>query len=410
MIILSIETSCDETGIAILEAKGNTDNPSFKILGEALNSQIKLHEQYGGVFPMMAKREHARNLVPLLLKTLNQANILKQKHSHILQNMRMLNSKKSDKIRKILEKEQGLYETFEKHIFSLDKPPIDVIAVTECPGLEPTLWVGINFAKALGELWNIPVKGVNHMEGHIFSVLISGKKISNSQFLISKKIHFPALALLISGGHTELVEVKKFGKYKILGKTRDDAVGEAFDKVARILGLPYPGGPEISLLTEKARKEELRITNYELRIKLPRPMIYSKDLDFSFSGIKTAVLYLVQKLKALSPKLQAAIAKEFEDAVTEVLVYKTKVALEKTKANTLIVAGGVSANTHIKKEIKNLKKEFRDLNILFPDKKLTGDNAVMIGMPGYMKIMESGEWIVDSGKQKNIKAKGNLSL
>ena len=421
MIILSIETSCDETAIAIIEGKGGINKPSFKIIAEALHSQIKLHEKYGGVFPMMAKREHQKTLTPILIKVLKESDFLIQKSParHALSQQAMAGGKsKIKKIEKILNREETLLEDFKKYLLNTKKPKIDRIVVTEGPGLEPALWVGISFAKALGILWDITVFGVNHMEGHIMSVLPTFKKDNKLKATRYRLFKFPALSLLISGGHTELVYSKKIGKYEILGKTRDDAIGEAFDKVARILGLPYPGGPAISVLAEITRKisDKMR-TDAETcqrssasgpqlsAFSLPRPMIHSKDLDFSFSGIKTAVLYMTQKIGTLDESIKKQIAMEFENAVTEVLVSKTRKALVQTKAKTLIIGGGVSANIFIRKEITKLKKEFEYLEIIFPEKKLSTDNAIMIGIAGYLRAVNK------KGKvQKNIKAKGNLEL
>src|SRR3989339_445192 len=212
MKILSIETSCDDTAIAIMEAKGGIKNASFQILANASNSQTKIHAPYGGVYPNLAKKEHIKNL-PVLLK----------------------------KVLKIVRQDLAT------------KKPVDVIAVTYGPGLEPALWAGIVFAKELAKKWNIPLLPVNHMEGHIFSVF--GKSRGKFKIKISK-YDFSTLALLVSGGHTELVLIKEFMKYKVIGKTLDDAAGEAFDKVARMMDLSYPGGPEISKLAEKERAKE----------------------------------------------------------------------------------------------------------------------------------------------------------
>ena len=275
-LILGIETSCDETALALINGE--------KILGNITLTQT-IHEKYGGVFPMLAKREHARNLLPIFKKILETANLLKpaqpvnspKKHSNILENVGM-----------ILEREPELLEQFLEFVPTIEKPPIDAIAVTEGPGLEPALWVGINFAKALAAVWNIPIVPINHMEGHIISALLCRKKIPSSKLQAPNKFQtsnteFPAIALLISGGHTELVLMKDWFDYEIIGATKDDAVGEAFDKVARILGLPYPGGPQISHLSEKARKEKKGLAlkskerlNLEL-FKLPRPMLNSGD-------------------------------------------------------------------------------------------------------------------------------------
>lgn len=452
MIILGIETSCDETAISIIEANGTYPDISVKILANNVLSQIELHKQYGGVFPMMAKREHQKNLVPLMIKTLKEQDSLISNSKFLISNK----ENKLEKIKEILEKEPELLKQFEKEIPQMKKPQIDYIAVTKGPGLEPALWVGINFALALSEYWQIPIIPVNHMEGHI---LISLLKQRNEKFLISpalpdlakpenfkflKKeatdytlstINFPVLVLLVSGGHTQLVLIKEIGstssikssgepKYEIIGETRDDAVGEAFDKVARILGLPYPGGPEISKLAEQARKE--CETNAKLCEKIPpfpRPMIHSKDYDFSFSGLKTHVLYLVQKLlketdnvdsnnfnsayvphsSALSPRLQSLIAREFEDAVIDVLLSKTSLAMKEFGAETLILGGGVTAN----KELRRRFSEFADLHrtpLCIPEIGHSTDNALMISIASIFhtdrakigeKIKANGNWGID---------------
>src|SRR3989338_1351029 len=234
MKILSIETSCDETAVSIVEAEGGTESPVFKILGNSLFSQVNTHREYGGVYPMLAKREHGKNLPPLLMNVLKQAEMYAENPTSP-----SYGEEKWQEIKYIVCREDGLFEGLISALKNIEKPKIDVIGVTSGPGLAPALWVGISCAEALGKLWNIPVIPVNHMEGHIASVLISENK---------NEIQFPALALLISGGHTELVNIKNWGEYEILGETLDDAVGEAFDKTARMLGLPYPGGPEISRL------------------------------------------------------------------------------------------------------------------------------------------------------------------
>ncbi len=401
MKILSVETSCDETGISILEVTGSK-NPTFKVLANSLNSQIKIHSPYGGVFPALAKREHLKNLPILLERTLKKANLTLSP--------------------------------------TPAKKRIDLIAVTSGPGLEPALWTGIVFAKELAKKWSasrrIPLVPVNHMEGHILSVFAKDKK----EFQIDK-LNFPILSLLVSGGHTELVLMKDFRKYKIIGETLDDAAGEAYDKVARMLLLPYPGGPEISRLANQARRSSIPLlrggslarrggkfihlplkgTPQEENFKLPRPMLYTKNFDFSFSGLKTAVLYLIRDLQKENPnilqneKIKSEIACEFENAVVETLVYKTKKAIEKYNVKTLIVAGGVSANKHLKKEMQKMTKELRGksslkrpcLSVLFPSKKLSGDNSIMIGIAGYFKYLKNNKKTTRAG---NIKAEGGLRL
>ena len=364
MKILSIETSCDDTAISIIEANGGVTNASFKVLADVSNSQIKIHLPYGGVYPMLAKREHIKNL-PILLK---QA---------------LADAKLSAKGRSA---------------FGWNKSPVDAIAVTYGPGLEPALWTGITFAQGLAKKWKIPVMPVNHMEGHILSPF--GK--NRGKFIIPK-IKLSMLSLLVSGGHTQLVFSKKWMQYEIIGETMDDAVGEAFDKVARMLGLPYPGGPQISQFTEIARK--LKITNYKLEIKLPRPMLHSKNFDFSFSGLKTAVLYLIKKIEKITPEMKSQIALEFENAAIECLIYKTAKAVEKYKIKTLIVAGGVAANKHLRNEMKKITN--KKIKIYFPTKELSTDNSIMIGIAGYLNYVKNKRKVP---RLNSIKATGNLRL
>lgn len=393
MKILAIETSCDETAIAILDVE---KKKKFKVLSHKIASQIKIHEQYGGVFPMMAKREHARNIVPLFIDALKESGIFEQVESH--------NLKVESKLRKLLEREQDIIEPFLKEIPKLKKPKIDRITVTVGPGLEPALWVGINFAKALSLTWNIPIVPVNHMEGHILSVFSNenNNALANNDEVVIKNEFFPAISLLVSGGHTELVLVKKIGKYKLIGQTVDDAAGEAFDKVARMLSLPYPGGPEISKLASESRNQKQKS---ETSIKLPRPMIGTKDFNFSFSGLKTAVLYLTRNLEKDKPGIlqnsviKAEIACEFENAVCDVLIKKTLKSAEKFKVKNIIVGGGVSANT----ELKNRFLNESPIPVIFPKKELSTDNAVMIGIAGIF------------GKRarinsKRLRAKGNMEI
>ncbi len=392
MKILSIETSCDETAVSVVEASEDLDSPNFKVLGNALFSQISIHKEYGGVYPMLAKREHAKNLSPLLVETLKQADMFV---SYDI-------SKETDlwkEIEKILEREEGLFGSFKKFFEKVQKPNIDVIAVTSGPGLEPTLWVGISFAIALGKLWNITVMGVNHMEGHISSVLVDNED--------KRKIEFPALAVLISGGHTEIVEIESWGKYKVIGETVDDAVGEAFDKAARLLGLPYPGGPEISKLAEYAREKKLPQV-----AKLPRPMLHSKNLNFSFSGLKTAVLYYIRDhhkgdITGASQDEKADLAREFEDAVIDVMYEKTKEALSEMNIKTLIVGGGVIANKALRNVFLSFEKTNKGLVVKIPVKPLTTDNSLMIAAAAYINLMLYPEIL--SYPQK-IVANGNLRL
>ncbi|OHA86858.1 MAG: tRNA (adenosine(37)-N6)-threonylcarbamoyltransferase complex transferase subunit TsaD [Candidatus Zambryskibacteria bacterium RIFCSPLOWO2_01_FULL_35_19] len=414
MIILGIETSCDETAVSVIEAKGDLKSLQFKILGSAVNSQIEIHKPYGGVFPALAKREHLRNLPLVLEEALKKADI------------------KDD----------------------LDK--IDIIAVTVGPGLEPALWTGINFAEKLGKSWGKAVIPTNHMEGHIASVLFKTDESESKKEQTKSRIEFPAIALLISGGHTELVLLKSWVSKETIGETQDDAVGEAFDKVARMMNLPYPGGPEISKLAEKARLEDI-----SLEKKFPRPMLHSKDLNFSFSGLKTAVLYYLKNINevnirsaqqrgqvsesdifqnniknsnnpqkhsldrteyfsaeksppshasrapkevVISEDIKLSVAREFEDAVIEILVSKTKVAIEKYSPKTLIIGGGVIANKALRENFIKLKENYPDMEILIPEKSLTTDNATMIAAAGFI------EYLRDPRADRELKAQGNLNI
>lgn len=385
MKILAIETSCDETAISLLNISGNAHSPRVVILGNALFSQVAIHEQFGGVYPNVAKREHAKNLPILLKKVLHESGLEKKAKKSLI------SQRNKRKAEKILEREHGLYNNLIEYIDSIRKPHFDAIAVTQGPGLEPALWVGINTAKALAVLWDIPVFPINHMEGHIVSVLAKNTS--------KEKLLFPNISLLISGGHTELVHSPKLGAYSIIGKTRDDAVGEAYDKVARMLGLPYPGGPHIAKLAHSSRKKKLK-NHWEF----PRPMLHSNDLDFSFSGLKTSVLYSI-KNKKLSKRDIECVAESFEDAVTEVLVTKVEKALLQYPSKMLIVGGGVASNMHIKQALMNIKEKHPRITILFPEQSLATDNSVMIGIAFYIRYRNR-----NLKTNKTFKASGNLGF
>ena len=410
MKILGIETSCDETALSLLdiEESKNSNTPKIETLSSELYSQVDIHKEYGGVFPTLAKREHSKNLVPLLIKLLSKTDIEFLGAETLENNESRFNLSENQikTLNEIFEREPELLESFLKYIPKINRPDIDLISVTYGPGLEPALWVGINFARALSYIWDIPVIGANHMEGHIVSVLKN----------VERKLDFPTIALLISGGHTELVLVRDWGDYEIIGQTLDDAAGEAFDKVARLLDLPYPGGPEISKLAEQARGEKIKNndinesgknhTDQNLeKITLPRPMLKTDNYHFSFSGLKTAVLYLVKKIKEtekeLSPEIKKEIALEFENAVTEVLLHKTKKAIQNFQAVNLIIGGGVIANKHIRETFKNQL----DLNVMIPEIDLATDNAVMIAIAGYFKSKREEPKIFPI-----IKAEGNLAF
>ncbi|MDP3710140.1 MAG: tRNA (adenosine(37)-N6)-threonylcarbamoyltransferase complex transferase subunit TsaD [bacterium] len=348
MIILAIETSCDETGLALIE----TDHKNkVKVLANLLSSQIEVHRPYGGVVPNLAKREHIKNLEVLWKKLLVTCN--------------------------------------------LKLETLDLIAVTQGPGLAPCLWAGINFAADLAKKLNKPLVGINHLKGHIFVNLLRNK------------IEFPALTLIVSGGHTELVYSKKLGHYQILGQTLDDAAGEAFDKVARLLGLNYPGGPEIAKLAEKGDPA---------KFDLPRPMISSDNFDFSFSGLKTSVLYLVKGLHPqktplkLTKKNLADLCASFQQAVVDVLITKTVKAAKKLKPKTLILGGGVAANTKLREILKLETKKLKTTKLILPDPKLTTDNALMIALAALAEI-KSASWRIKPVKNpEELEADANLGL
>lgn len=324
MRVLGIETSCDETGLAIVEVSGNN---SFEIKGQALYSQIAMHQNYGGVVPELASRDHIKRIIPLI----NQ-----------------------------VVKDSGA-----------DLHSIDAIAYTQGPGLAGALLVGTSVAKALGMALGIPTIGIHHLEGHLLSPLLGQKN----------PLEFPFIALLVSGGHTQLMLVKGLGQYIILGETLDDAAGEAFDKTAKLLGLPYPGGPQVSALAESGQSE---------RFNFPRPMLHSKDLDFSFAGLKTAVLTQVKKLggtENLEPSAKADIAASFVAAITEVITEKCIAALKTHEQQHLIVAGGVGANVQLREHL-NHACELIGAKVHYPPLHLCTDNGAMIAFAGAMRLAQ----------------------
>ncbi len=316
--ILAIETSCDETAVAVLRLEDKTAWPEITTLSSVVRSQIQLHAKMGGVVPEAAARAHVKNILPVTEKALKDARV-----------------------------------TLEK---------IDMLAVTYGPGLVPSLIVGVEFAKALALATKKPLLPVNHMAGHLYSPL--GKL--KDQGLKARDI-FPQISLIVSGGHTLLVLMKDEKHYKVLGSTVDDAAGEAFDKVAKLLGLPYPGGPEVSRLAEQGKAS----------VAFPRPMLNQKNYNFSFSGLKTAVLYFV---KDQSRKHNTAdICASFQEAVVDVLVQKTLRAAKEFKAKSISLSGGVSANRRLRQELTLACKKNR-LEFFVPEFKLCTDNAEMIGI------------------------------
>lgn len=355
--ILAIETSCDETALALVEASGGLRAPKFKILKEIVASQVKIHRPWGGVVPNLAKREHTKNLPDLFQKIFGTS-----------------------------------------HSFTISKrlKNVDLIAVTVGPGLEPALWTGITFAKDLAKKYKKPLLGVNHLEGHLYSFLLPKKTVS-SKLKSQKSKLFPAIALIVSGGHTILLLLKDLTTFKKLGETRDDAVGEAFDKVARMLGLPYPGGPELEKLASILAKRQKPSINF------PRPMLHDKSYDFSFSGLKTSVLYYLRDnpLNAEDLKLKADIAASFQKAAIDVLVAKTIRAAKEFKARSIILAGGVAANKQLR---KTMNREAKKMNIVFlvAKQKYNTDNAVMIACAGYITHLRKKKYPLRANGVLNI--------
>ncbi len=339
MIILAIETSCDDTSVAVVKITG-AKNPKFTVLANEISSQIKVHSPFGGVVPGLASREHLKNL-PLVFKKAIKNSGIKLKN-------------------------------------------IDYITTATGPGLVVALLVGVNFARTLAYTLNKKIIPVHHISGHIYS-----------NWIANKKIEFPVLNLTVSGGHTELILMKKHIKYEKLGSTRDDAAGEAFDKVAKLLGLGYPGGPIISKLAEKGDPK---------KYDLPRPMMHSKDFDFSFSGLKTAVFYFVKKHPEVSKKGKAQndFCASFQQAVIDVLIYKTIKAAKQNKVKYILLAGGVSANNELRKQLKKAAEE-NGFKFLVPEKIFSTDNAVMIAVSAFFNIKKATTW-------KKVDASANLEL
>jgi N6-L-threonylcarbamoyladenine synthase len=341
MIVLGIETSCDETGVALYNsAFWENRAPAHQgILGQALHSQIAMHQEYGGVVPELASRDHIRRVLPLLDDALHEA--------------------------------------------KLQLKDIDAVAYTQGPGLAGALLVGSAFAKSLAQGLNLPSIGIHHLEGHLLSPLL-GVSVPE----------FPFIALLVSGGHTQLMLVSGVGKYQLLGETLDDAAGEAFDKTAKLLGLEYPGGAAISKLAEKGVSG---------RFDLPKPMLHSGDLDFSFSGLKTAVLNQVKKFEALGisdateiATFQADLARSFVDSLVAVLVSKSEKALKQTGCKHLVLAGGVGANLQLRTALNTSATKNR-FAVHYPPIDLCTDNGVMIAFAGALRMLSENNGSTTSG-------------
>jgi len=400
MKILAVDTSCDDTCIAILKTeKSKSKLPEFKILSNIISSQIKIHQKYGGVVPVLAKREHQKNLVPLLKRVLRKINGLEKKNNSKKNNSKKNNSKKNNnsrdkKLESFLKREGELYKKVKIFLEKYKKPQIDFIAVTQGPGLEPALWSGVNFARALSYFWQKPLVSVNHIEAHILANFIGKSRIWYPLFRI-----FPAICLVASGGHTELILMRNIGNYKLLGETRDDAAGECLDKVAKLLNLSYPGGPKIEKLAKKGGDF----------FSLPRPMINSKNYDFSFAGLKTAVLYLTRKIKKgklKNLKVKRNLSASTQQSIIDVLIFKTLRAARKYKVKTILLGGGVVANKELQKQFKEiLKKKYPIINIYYPPDIFCTDNAAMVGVSGYFNFL--GKKI---GTATRIGAKPNLKI
>ena len=339
-LILGIESSCDETGVALVRIPDDGGVPS--LLAHALHSQIDMHRAYGGVVPELASRDHIRRVLPLTKQVMEDAG-------------------------------KSLQD-------------VDVVAFTRGPGLAGALLVGAGVACALGAALDKPVLGVHHLEGHLLS-----------PFLSEDPPEFPFVALLVSGGHTQLMRVDGVGRYEILGETIDDAAGEAFDKSAKVMGLPYPGGPVLSKLAESGDPEAF---------KLPRPLLHSGDLDFSFAGLKTAVLTQAKKLGDELEARKADLAASAQAAIVEVLVKKTLNALKQTGMNRVVVAGGVGANKQLREQL-NRECAKRKLRVHYPELHLCTDNGAMIAMAAAMR-MQAGQQQADKTYSFDVKPRWPL--
>jgi N6-L-threonylcarbamoyladenine synthase len=387
--ILAIETSCDETAASVIRFQETENSYRFNILSNAVASQIEIHKKWGGVWPELASRAHLEAMIPVLEEALLP---LTQN-----QKLKIKNQKYNSKI-----KNKSLIH----HSSFIIQNYIDTIAVTTGPGLIGSLLMGVETAQILGALYDKPVVPVNHLEGHIYAAFAAQAQnpkskvqndnpklkiknsfiIHNSSFTIPRTRIFPILALVVSGGHTSLILMDKHLNYRTVGQTVDDAAGEAFDKVARILGLSYPGGPEI---------EKLAKSGDENAYELPVSMRNSRDFNFSFSGLKTAVLYLTKNPMTgdKRPYNKQNLAASFQKTVARILTEKTVQAIKKYKPKTFIFCGGVSANSylrqHLVSSILQLTTNDQRPTILVPPKELSTDNAVGIGIAGGVKLSKN---------------------
>lgn len=354
MRILGLESTCDETGAAIVEGDPSI-NSGLKILSNVLASSANLQDKYGGVVPEVAAREQVKVIIPVIKEALERAREVGGWKSE--------DGFRSEKL-----------DSKALHISHLT-PNIDAIAISHGPGLIGSLLIGVETAKTLAVAWEKPLIPVNHLVGHIYANWIS----------LHNKIRFPALALIVSGGHTDLVLMNGHSYFKLIGTTLDDSVGEAFDKVAKVLGLSYPGGPEIERVAKKFTVDPstlLRTSSSELAVRFPRPMIGSGDFDFSFSGLKTAVVNRVKGLGSRVKKERAAIAFEFQNAAIDVLVSKTIKAAKQFGSKTILVGGGVAANNQLRIQLTDRAARIK-VPALFPPLNLCVDNGAMIAAAAY---------------------------
>lgn len=357
MRILGIETSCDETSASVIQSKQNT--PYVTLLSNVTTSSLKLHAQTGGIIPEIAAREQLKYIIPVIQQALIEANV------------KQAGGERWGTPIERPQRKRGRRMGVEQDRTRLPASNIDAIAVTIGPGLIGSLLVGVETAKTLAYVWNKPIIPVNHLYGHIYANWIN----LNPKPYNPHPIRFPALALIVSGGHTDLVLMKDHGKLEWLGGTRDDAAGEAFDKIGRLLGLPYPAGPVISKLAEKGNPKSFAF---------PRPMIDSDDFDFSFSGLKTAVLREVKTMKQLNNETIRNLCASAQQAIVDVLIAKTLKAAQKYQVKSLLLGGGVAANEKLKEEFKLYAIRYNlSAKIFVPDKNLCTDNAAMIASAAF---------------------------
>jgi N6-L-threonylcarbamoyladenine synthase len=392
MFILGIETSCDETAAAVAEGRDD----KVKVLSNVVSSQAEIHKKYGGVVPEVAARQHVLNILPVVNEALEKAGCP-------LPGPLLLRGRKQIPLNPV---------RLSAHDEASPARGVNAIAVTVGPGLITSLLVGVETARSLAWAWRLPVVAVNHIEGHIYANWlgpISKSPISSRLELGTKaNFQFPILILTVSGGHTMLVLMTGHGQYKMLGETRDDAAGEAFDKAGQLLGLGYPGGPAIAAEAAKARSNRRRCGTRKLEarsINLPRPMIRDRNFDFSFSGLKTALLYALEQDKNWRQRIPEYAA-EFQQAVIDVFIFKTIKAAKALNCQTIMLAGGVAANLELRRQLAAaIKKSLAGAKLLIPEFKYCTDNAAMVAAAGYWHARHKNftSW-------RKLKTEANLEL